>query len=76
MQMILALVADSPASCQYLVATVSDWLQWSGMVAKTPKCQCLSLQGSTGRLADPHLTLDGVPIPFSTDAVRHGSAGP
>jgi hypothetical protein len=64
------LVADSPASCQYLVATVSDWLQWSGMVAKIPKCQCLSLQGSTGKLADPHLTLDGVPIPFSTDAVR------
>jgi hypothetical protein len=66
----ICLVADSPASCQYLVATVSDWLQWSGMVAKIPKCQCLSLQGSTGRLADPHLTLDGVPIPFSTDAVR------
>ena len=64
------LVADSPAFCQYLVATVSDWLQWSGMVAKIPKCQCLSLQGSTGRLADPHLTLDGVPIPFSTDPVR------
>ena len=64
------LVADSPASCQYLVDTVSDWLQWSGMVAKIPKCQCLSLQGSTGKLADPHLTLDGVPIPFSTDAVR------
>ena len=64
------LVADSSASCQYLVATVSDWLQWSGMVAKIPTCQCLSLQGSTGRLADPHLTLDGVPIPFSTDAVQ------
>ena len=47
-----------------------DWLQWSGMVAKIPKCQCLALQGSTGKLVDPHLSLNGVPIPFSADPVR------
>ena len=64
------LVANSPASCQYLLDTTSDWLQWSGMAAKVPKCQCLSMQGSSGRLADPHLTLNGVPIPFSSRAIR------
>ena len=61
------LVASSPAACQHLLNITSDWLQWSGMEAK---CQCLSLQGSTGRLADSHLTLNGVPIPFSIGSVR------
>ena len=64
------LVASSPAACQHLLNITSDWLQWSGMEAKVPKCLCLSLQGSTGRLADPHLALNGVPIPFSTSSVR------
>ena len=64
------LIANSPASCQYLLDTTSNWLQWSGMSAKIPKCQCLSLQGSSGKLADPHHTLDGIPIPFSTGPVR------
>jgi hypothetical protein len=64
------LVANSPASCQYLLNTTADWLLWSGMTAKVPKCQCLSLQASSGKLADPHLTLSGIPIPFSTGAVR------
>ena len=41
------LVANSPASCQYLLDTTSKWLQWSGMSANIPKCQCLSLQGSS-----------------------------
>ena len=64
------LIANSPAACQYLLNTTADWLQWSGMTAKVPKCQCLSLQASVGKLADPHLTLNGVPIPFSTGPVR------
>ena len=64
------LVANSPASCQYQLSMVSDWLQWSGMAAKVPKCQCLSLQASTGRVVDPQLQLDGRPIPFTTDPVR------
>ena len=64
------LVANSPASCQHLLNTTSNWLQWSGMSAKIPKCQCISLQGSSGKLADPHLTLDGTSIPFSTGPVR------
>ena len=42
------LVANSPASCQFLLSKVGDWLEWTGMVAKVPKCQCSSLEGSTG----------------------------
>ena len=64
------LVANSPASCQYLLSMVSDWLRWSGMAAKVPKCQCVSLQGSTGKVVDPLLQLDGVSIPFTTEPVR------
>ena len=64
------LVADSPASCQFLLNIVSDWLGWSGMAASVPKCQCLALQSSLGRLADPHLNLNGTLIPFSTRPVR------
>ena len=30
------LVANSPASCQYLLSTVADWLEWTGMAAKVP----------------------------------------
>ena len=38
-----------PTSCQYLFSKVSVWLVWSGMAARVPKWQCVSLQGSTGR---------------------------
>ena len=64
------LVADSPASCQFLLNIVSDWLGWSGMAASVLKCQCLALQVSSRRLADPHLSLNGTPIPFSTRPVQ------
>ena len=64
------LVANSPASCQHLLLWVSKWLGWSEMAAKVPKCQCISLQASTGTLKDPPLHLDGVPIPFTLDPVR------
>ena len=63
------LVANSPASCQFLLKKVSELLGWSGMAAKVPKCQCISLQGYTGKLMDPQLHLDGVSIPFTTDTV-------
>ena len=39
------------------------------MVAKIPKCQCLSLAASTGKLVDPHLTLNGASIPFASGPV-------
>ena len=64
------LVANSPASCQYLSSKVGDWLDWTGMTAKVPKCQCISLGGSTGKLKDPHLHLSGASIPFTKDPVR------
>ena len=64
------LVANSPASCQALLNEVSQWLQWSGMAPKVPKCQCISLQGSTGKLKDPQLQLDGGSIPFTTNPIR------
>ena len=36
------LLANSPASCQYLLNIVDDWLQWSGMQAKAAKCHSLT----------------------------------
>ena len=64
------LVANSPVACEYLLLRVSDWLRWSGMAAKVPKCQCMSLQASNGLLKDPQLHLNGVPIPFTLEPVR------
>ena len=49
---------------------VSQWLGWSGMAAKVPKCQCMSLQSSSGVVRDPQLHLGGVPIPCTLDPVR------
>ena len=40
------------------------------MAAKIPKCLCIGLQGSTGRLVDPKLCLNDAAIPFTTDPVR------
>ena len=64
------LVANSPSSCQYLLSKVGEWLVWTGMAAKVPKCQCLSLEGSTGKLRDPQLLLGGASIPFTKEPVR------
>ena len=64
------LVADSPASCQFQLSVVGNWLQWAGMKAKVPKCQTLALQGSTGKVIDPKLHLDGVSIPFTQEQVK------
>ena len=64
------LLTNSPAACQFLLNITADWLQWSGRVAKIPKCQCLSLAASTGKLVDPHLTLNRASIPFASGPVR------
>ena len=64
------LVTNSPASCQFLLSKVSNWLTWSGMSAKVPICQCKSIQGSTGRLLDLHLQLNGASIPLTTNPMR------
>lgn len=60
------LVANSPASCQFLLSMVSDWLSWAGMKAKVCKCHTISLQSSIGKMVDPQLQLDGVHIPYTT----------
>ena len=61
------LVANSPASCHYLLSMVYDWLQWSGMIAKVPKCKCVA---STGKVVDALLQLNGLSVPFTTEPVR------
>ena len=58
------ITANSPAAGQHLLDMVDRWLQWSGMRAKVPKCHCLALQGSTGKLYDPHLSIASQSIPF------------
>ena len=63
------LVSNTPASCQHLLGMMENWLDWSGMMAKVPKCQCLALQASTGKLVDPQLCLNGASIPFTQDLV-------
>ena len=64
------LITNSPASCQHLLNLTSRWLQWASMKAKVPKCHGIALQGSMGQLRNPHLTLDGVEVPFAESAVR------
>ena len=58
------LVSNGPASCQCLLDITGLWLSWSGMAAKIPKCQCLAIEASTGKVYDPNLTLSGDTLPF------------
>ena len=46
---------------------VDNWLQWSGMKAKVPKCHSMALQGSSGRPIDPKLHLAGDAIPYAAN---------
>ena len=58
------LVSNGPSSCTELLRTTEKWLKWSGMRPAVKKCQCVSIQGSTGRVVDPGLTLSGEKIPY------------
>ena len=58
------LVADGPSSGQKLLRQVEQWLQWSGMKAKVPKCHSLGIRSSSGCLFDPALILHNQQIPF------------
>ena len=58
------LVADGPASCHELLNRVEQWLQWTGMKAKVPKCHSLAIQASSSRSYDPKLMLQGGLIPY------------
>ena len=64
------LIANSPSSCQHLLQFVDRWLSWSGMRAKVPKCHCLALKASSGKLVDPQLTIAGQQIPVAPDSVK------
>ena len=61
------IVADSPASAQHLLNMVDSWLAWTGMKAKPSKCHSLALEGSSGKLMDPCLTISGQSIPYAGD---------
>ena len=56
------LVADGPASCQHLLSQVEQWLQWTGMAGKVPKCVTLGIHSSTAKRFDPHLRLQTIPL--------------
>ena len=45
-------------------AITPQWLQWSGMKAKVPKCHSVPINSSSGKPFDPHLNLDQQEIPF------------
>ena len=59
------LVADGPSNCQRLLDRVDEWLDWTGMKAKVPKCYSLAIQASTARRYDHGLHLNGQSSPFT-----------
>ena len=50
-----------------MLDVVEQWLQWSLLKAKVPKCQTMCLQASAGRKVDPGLSLGGEGIPAVGD---------
>ena len=58
------LVSDGPASSQILLDMTDQWLKWSGMQAKIPKCQCLAIKAGSGQVYDPNLMLSGAKLPL------------
>ena len=62
------LTGDGPASCQALLTRTEEWLQWSKMKAKVPKCASLAIQASTGKSFDPSLKLHGDTIPYISNS--------
>ena len=58
------IVSDGTTACQCLLDMTDAWLQWSGMKAKVPKCYCLAVCGSSGRLYDPAFRTSGQAISF------------
>lgn len=58
------LVASGPANCQQMLNRVEEWLIWSGMKAKVPKCYSMAISASSGKRYDPRLKLSGQNIPF------------
>ena len=65
------IVANGPASAQYLLDIVDRWLLWSRMKAKVSKCSSLAIQGSSGKLFDPHLTISKQNIQFANKPIKY-----
>ena len=72
----ICLVADGPASGQYLLSTVEQWLHWSGMAAKIPKCCSIAINSSSAVRYDPGLQLGGQAIPFIANKSIRFLGGP
>ena len=49
---------------------MAGWLEWSGMKAKIPKCACLGLQASSGKMINPHLSLNDQQVPYARNGVK------
>ena len=58
------ILANSPATCQFLLSKIEVWFQWAGMKAKVLKCHSLAFKSSSAEPVDPKLELSGQPIPF------------
>ena len=56
-------MSTSPQNCGAMATMDYNGLQWTGMRAKVPKCHSFAIQSSTGKIADPCLTLSGQQIP-------------
>ena len=59
-----SLLGQGPAACQVRLDCTAQWLEWSGMKPKVPKCCSLAVQASSGRGYDPQFSLCGQTIPF------------
>ena len=71
-----SLVANGPASCQQILCRMEEWLGWTGMKAKVPKCYSLAIAASSGKRYDPKLHLGGEDIPFIADNTIKFLGGP
>ena len=58
------LIGKDSAACQSLINKTNQWLQWSGMKAKVPKCHSVAINSSSGKAFDPHLILNQQEIPL------------
>ena len=58
------LVSNGPAACRSMLKTTEQWLEWSNMEAKVPKCCSLAIHASSGKPYDPQLLLNDKVIPY------------
>ena len=61
------ILASDPASAQDMV---DRWLFWPGMKTKVAKCASLAIQGSSGQIFDPKLSISQQEIPFMNKQIK------